>query len=345
MSLTAMVEKARERVAAQKKVLPPEDLASRVSALIAEELAENAAFDIVDRNGDAVFTYPFYASVSRPGVVGIAEMVRGKSQEGAKSSISSNLDIAINCAAAGVAALSYVVEPSVFNGSDEEFFEIADTISVPVLHKDIIVEQYQVDLAFAQGAQAITLVARILTDEELKALSNRASELGMDAVVAVQNEEELAKALSAHARVVSINDILLSEAPLDVDGVMSLCEAVPEDVFVLVAGVNKIDDVAPLAEADVKGIILGDMLMKSDDRRQVVRAFDDAVDAVLRASMPNGGPMASGPGMPGPSDFEPGAPAPIPFEPGVPGPLAQPYEPQAPTGPDGVIDPQDPKPF
>lgn len=329
MSLTAMVEQARTRVAAQKEVLSSEDVTARAQALIAEELADNAARDIVDREGSAVFTHPFYASISRPGIVAIAEMVHKDADDGQEAS-AAYLDVAIDCSAAGVAAFSYITEPSVFHGSDEEFFEIADTISAPVLCKDIIVDQYQVDLACAQGAQAITLVARILSEDELKTLSERAFELGMDVVVAVQNEEDVAKALNARASVMSINDVIAAEELLDFEGIKALYEAIPEDVFVLVGGIAALEDVTSLAEMDVKGVFLGEVLLDSDDRRLTMQKFNEVVDKVLSASMANFGPMMPGPGMPGGPDVEQGVP-------GGPGEVGGPCVPggpgEAPNGP------------
>lgn len=317
-SLTTLVEKTRERVAAQKELLSPEDLASRVQALVAEELADNTTREIVDRAGNAIFTHPFYASISRPGVVSIAEIVRGETAAATEASPFPFLDPAIACAAAGVGALSYVVEPSVFGGSEEEFLEIADTVGAPILHKDIILDPYQVDLAFAQGAQAVTLVARILSGEELKKLSERAHERGMDVVVAVQSEEDLARALEAEAFIISINDVLLCETPLSFDEVAALCGAIPEERLVLVGGIRSMDEVAPLVELNVKGVFLGDMLVRADDCRSVVRAFDKVVDEALIALMPTSGSAGPGAGMP---------------EPGMPGPVEQPGDM---FGPDGA---------
>lgn len=299
-SLTALVDNTRERIAAQKELLSPEDLASRVQALVAEELADNTTREIVDRAGNAIFTHPFYASISRPGVVSIAEIVRGETPAATEAAPFPFLDSAITCAAAGVGALSYVVEPSVFGGSEEEFLEIADTVGAPVLHKDIVIDPYQVDLAFAQGAQAITLVARILSAEELKKLSERACELGMDVVVAIQSEEDLARAIEAEASILSINDVLLCEEPLNFNEVAALREAIPEERLVLVSGIRAMEEVAPLVELDVKGVFLGDMLVRADDCRSVVRDFDKVVDEALTALMPSSGPAAPGPGAPGP---------------------------------------------
>lgn len=313
MSLTSMVENARERVAAHKEVLSPDDLASRVHALIAEELAENAEKNIVDREGNVAFTFPFYACVSRPGVVCVGELVR-EEQPKAEGDDEAHEEIefvclepAIACAAAGVAALSYVSEPSAFGGSDAEFLEIADTVSVPVLQKDIIVDEYQVDLAYAQGAQAITLVAGALSQEELANFSARAHSLGMDVVVAVQSQEDIQKALGAHATILSLNDILLSEQPLNKDEITALRETIPPQVLVLTTGVTAIDDVAHLVELDAKGAFVGDMLTKAEDRKLVVQAFDEVVNEAMGAAMGGNAPIVPGP-LPGSMPGSPDAP-------------------------------------
>ena len=147
-------------------------------------------------------------------------------------------------------------------------------------------------------ARILLLIARILSDEALKTLNARAQELGMDVVVAVQSEEDLAKALGSNASIVSINDVLLCEEPLSADEVVALRKALPEEVLVLVSGARVIDDVVPLVELDVKGVFLDDMLVRADDRRLIVQAFDEVVNEALMAQLPQSD-VAFGPGMPG----------------------------------------------
>jgi len=166
----------------------------------------------------------------------------------------------------GAAAISVLTEPEYFRGSFADLEAVSAEVGLPVLCKDFIVDRYQVYEARAHGADAVLLIAAILTQRELEDLLEVARSLAMTALVEVHNRGELDRALSLSPRVVGVNNRNLADFTVDLGTTLALRPAIPPGVVVVSeSGIHTRDDVLKLQEANVDAILVGEALVTSPD--------------------------------------------------------------------------------
>ncbi|NHM15165.1 indole-3-glycerol phosphate synthase TrpC [Eggerthellaceae bacterium zg-887] len=325
--LATIAAATKERIAAQKLETSPEEMARRAEEAAVEELEENAERGIVDPEGAPTFRYPFYEHLSCPGLSFICEVKKASPSAGVIAEDFPFLDIAVDYSASGAAAVSCLTEPTWFQGSDEQLFEIADTVAVPVLRKDFVVDPYMVDQARALGAYAVLLITSLLDDDTLASCIERARILGMDALVEARNEEEIGRALAAGASIIGVNNRNLDDFSVDFGRAAHLRPLVPEDVlFVVESGLKGPEDVAKLVSIGADAVLVGEALMRADDRRAALGELLDAAEAAL------GDEEAGGLGTEAPADeAAPGAPAQAPTPAGEVIPESEPASVTAPS--------------
>ena len=173
---------------------------------------------------------------------------------------------------AGAAALSVLTEPEFFQGSLEDLTLSRQTTSVPVLRKDFLVDPYQIYQARAAGADAVLLIAAILTTGELKQLITLGKQLGMAALVEAHTGEELARALEAGAEIVGINNRNLKTFEVSVGTSLRLIESLPEEcVAVSESGLSAAADLVRLRAAGFDAFLIGERLMQAADPAAALR--------------------------------------------------------------------------
>lgn len=203
------------------------------------------------------------ASGPRPRVV--AELKRRSPSRGV---IRPDFD-AVGCAKAyaeaGAAALSVLTDAAYFGGDLSLLEAVRSAVALPLLRKDFVVDAYQVDEARAHGADAVLLIARALSPEALAALRARAAELGLDALVEVHDEAELAAALAAGADLVGINNRDLATFETDLAVTERLAPGLSGIVVVGESGIFTHDDVQRLEAAGAHAVLVGEALMREPD--------------------------------------------------------------------------------
>ena len=168
---------------------------------------------------------------------------------------------------AGADAISCLTEPLWFQGADEHLERVAQAVSIPVLRKDFVVDEYMIYQAKAIGADAVLLICAILGDAQLKAYIGLCERLGLTALVEAYEPEELSRALEAGARVVGVNNRDLHSFELDFGRSIELKPMVgPDRVFVSESGIRDARDLRRLAEAGVDAVLVGEALMRRTDR-------------------------------------------------------------------------------
>ena len=169
---------------------------------------------------------------------------------------------------AGADAISCLTEPFWFQGADEHLERVAQAVSIPVLRKDFVVDEYMIYQAKAIGADAVLLICAILGDAQLKAYMGLCERLGLTALVEAYEPEELSRALEAGARVVGVNNRDLHSFEVDFGRSIELKSMVGSDrVFVSESGIRDAHDLRRLAEAGVDAVLVGEALMRRTDRR------------------------------------------------------------------------------
>ena len=173
----------------------------------------------------------------------------------------------------GAAAISILTESKYFQGSIDFISDIRANLdgSYPggrpaLLRKDFIFDPYQVHEARAYGADAILLIVSIITDDELAALNDLAHKVGMETLVEVANEEEVARALKIDGDMIGINNRDLRTFEVDLAQTERLRPLIPLDRGVVaLSGVQTRADVERMAKAAVHAVLVGESLMTALD--------------------------------------------------------------------------------
>ena len=182
------------------------------------------------------------------------------------------LDIAKEYEKSGADAISCLTEPERFKGSDEYLKEIARTVSIPVLRKDFTIDTYMIYQAKLFGASAVLLSAAILSDEELISFYKTADSLGLSCLFEAHDAEEVRRCLAAGARIIGVNNRNLKDFTVDINNSIRLREMVPSNIiFVSESGIMVPEDVKILKENGTDAVLIGEMLMRSSDKGDLIR--------------------------------------------------------------------------
>jgi indole-3-glycerol phosphate synthase len=221
--------------------------------------------------------FPFERALAAGGLSFICEVKKASPSRGVISADFPYVEIARSYEAAGAAAISVLTEPRWFCGSAEHLREIAASVDVPVLRKDFIVDEYQIREAARIGAAAVLLIVSILTDGELANFLALADGLGMSALVEAHDEREIDRAVAAGARVIGVNNRDLRTFDVDTANSLRLRARVPRGVlFVSESGVAGPDDIRALADARPDAVLIGEAMMRAQDKAAFLRALREA---------------------------------------------------------------------
>lgn len=182
------------------------------------------------------------------------------------------LDIAMEYESAGAGAISVLTEPRWFLGSDEYLKEIAAKVKIPCLRKDFTVDEYMIYEAKALGARAVLLICSILPSDVIKEYISICDALNISALVEAHDEAEVGSAVLAGARIIGVNNRNLKDFTVDINNSGRLRALVPPEVmFVAESGIGTHEDVTALIEDGVNGILIGETLMRSSDKKAKLR--------------------------------------------------------------------------
>lgn len=167
---------------------------------------------------------------------------------------------------AGAACISCLTDEPYFKGKLAYLTDIRSSVSIPIMRKDFILDRYQVTEARAAGADCILLIAECLDDCTMRDLYFYASELGMECLVEVYEPENLDRVLKLEAPLVGINNRNLKTFVTDLKHSTDLAARVPDNVYLVSeSGIRQRSDVDHLLRCGVRGILVGETLMRQDD--------------------------------------------------------------------------------
>ena len=165
---------------------------------------------------------------------------------------------------AGAAAISLLTDDRFFRGDVRDLPYLKKSVSLPILRKDFILDPCQVTESFTYGADAILLIARILSKGQLKELLDMSNELGMTALSEVHDAADIEKAIEAGADVIGINNRDLDTFQVDLGTTLALAPLVPKDcIIVSESGISTGKDVRLLKKLGVDAVLVGTALMGS----------------------------------------------------------------------------------
>ena len=271
--LKTITERTRERIREQEKLIPPAEMRRMAEAVLREEQAGAAANSSGDRL-EKDYMPVFERALRQPGMSFICEVKKASPSKGIIAEDFPYVDIAKDYEAAGASAISCLTEPYWFLGSDVYLEEIAETVSVPVLRKDFTCSEYMIWQAKALGASAVLLICSVLDDVELREYHRLTEELHMSALVEAHDAGEIEQAKQAGARIIGVNNRNLKDFSVDIGHSARLRQLAGEDtVFVSESGIRGPEDMKALCENGTDAVLIGEMLMRSPDRRAALKTL------------------------------------------------------------------------
>lgn len=165
---------------------------------------------------------------------------------------------------AGAAALSILTDTEFFGGKNEDLTTARRFNFCPIVRKDFVVDEYQVLEAKSVGADAVLLIAAVLTPAEIDTLGRLARSLGLEVLLEVHDAEELARSANADAvNLIGVNNRNLHDFSLSLDTSMALAEAIPNEfVKVSESGISTAAAIGQLREVGYRGFLLGEAFMR-----------------------------------------------------------------------------------
>lgn len=221
--------------------------------------------------------YSFEKALRTPGISFICECKKASPSKGLIAPDFPYVQIAGEYEAAGADCISVLTEPKWFLGSDRYLQEIAEAVKIPCLRKDFTVDEYIIYEARVLGASAVLLICAILSEAQMREYLAVCETLGLSALVEAHDEAEVEKALSAGAHIIGVNNRNLKDFTVDTDNSRRLRSLIPTDVlFVSESGVQGPEDVRRLAEMGADAVLVGEALMRADDKKEMLAALREA---------------------------------------------------------------------
>lgn len=198
---------------------------------------------------------------TKPGV--IAEIKKASPSKGIIREDFQYLDFAKNYEENKASAISVLTDEYFFKGSDKYLEEIKKCVSIPVLRKDFIIDEYQIFESLVIGADAILLIVRCLSKMQLEDYLGLAQSLHLNCLVEVHKEKEAEIALDLNATIIGVNNRNLDTFEVDLNHTANISEMLPEDIILVSeSGIKTKEDVQFLMNCGADAILVGETFMK-----------------------------------------------------------------------------------
>ncbi len=230
---------------------------------------ENVKNQALSLNCDTKF--PFEQALKKDGMSFICEVKKASPSKGIIAEDFPYVEIAKDYESSGASAISVLTEPQWFKGENAYLEEISKNVSIPLLRKDFTVCEYQIYEAKLIGASAVLLICSLLDTDTIREWIKLCDMLGLSALVEAHTEDEIKSAVSAGARIIGVNNRNLRDFTVDITNSIRLRNLVPSEIlFVAESGIKTRADVAELENAGVNGVLIGETLMRSKDKKAML---------------------------------------------------------------------------
>lgn len=177
----------------------------------------------------------------------------------------------------GAACISVLTDGPSFQGSSEHLTAAANSVSIPIIRKDFILDPYQVPESRAMGADCILIIMAMLSDQQAREIKGASDAWNMDALVEVHDEAELERACELDARLIGINNRNLKTFDVTLETTKILAPKVPKDREVVAeSGLASTSDLRELAEHGVRRFLIGESLMRCQSIEPTLRSLVEA---------------------------------------------------------------------
>ena len=214
------------------------------------------------------------AVLRRTGIGVIAEVKRSSPSKGDLAEIADPAALAEIYAEAGASVVSVLTEKRRFGGTLEDLVAVRNAISIPVLRKDFMVDEYQFYEARAYGADMVLLIVAALSANQLRDFAALTESLGMQALVEVHTEEELGQAMEITPDIVGVNARNLKTLKVDQSVFSALIPLIPDHIVrVAESGISARADVEFAVNNGADAILVGEALVRGGDPARTMRVL------------------------------------------------------------------------
>ena len=247
MIISRIIEEKRRVIEESKRVKPQDELMREVRNICVKS--------------------SFKKNIARPHHINlIAEIKKTSPSKGILRADFNPVKIAVTYQSNGAGAISVLTDERFFEGKLEYIKKVKDSVSLPVLRKDFIIDEYQIYETVASGADAMLLIADLLSKSELCGFYDLATSLGLDVLIETHKEEDVEKALATEGSIIGINNRDLHTFRVDLSITQKLSRLVPSNrIKVSESGIRSYEDVMFLKSLGINAVLIGEAFMESAD--------------------------------------------------------------------------------
>jgi indole-3-glycerol phosphate synthase len=181
---------------------------------------------------------------------------------------------------AGASALSILTDAQFFGGKNEDLTVARKFNFCPILRKDFTIDEYQITEAKSIGADAILLIAAVLSPEQIKTLAAFAKSLQLEVLLEVHDKEELERSITPEVDAIGVNNRNLKDFTVDISLSKELSAAIPSQfVKVSESGISQAETVIELKTYGYQGFLMGETFMKNSRPEKACAEFIDKVQS------------------------------------------------------------------
>jgi indole-3-glycerol phosphate synthase len=239
-----------------------EDIAERKAQVSLEQLKAHAAQQAPARG----FVNAIENKIAQGNAGVIAEIKKASPSKGVIREHFVPAELARSYERGGAACLSILTDVDFFQGADEYLQQARAAVSLPVIRKDFLVDEYQIYEARAMGADCVLLIVSALSSEKLKELNTLAQSIGLDVLVEVHDEVELDIALELPNKLIGINNRNLHTFDVTLETTYKLLDKIASDrIVVTESGILAPADVQAMRSKNVNAFLVGEAFMRADE--------------------------------------------------------------------------------
>lgn len=253
MILDDILEKRKEQLLREIENIPREEM---------KELALQSKHE----------NHGFCQALKKEGLSVIAEIKKASPSKGLIAEDFHPVETAKSYEKEGAAAISCLTEEYYFKGGSKYFADVRRAVSLPMLRKDFIFDDYQIYEAKVLGADAVLLIVSILEEEQLREFHQLAKSLSMDCLVEVHNEQELEKAIACECEIIGINNRDLRTFEVDLQTTQRIAKKLPyKAILVSESGMKTKEDMENVKNQGADAVLIGETLMRSQNLEETFR--------------------------------------------------------------------------
>ncbi|NSW93257.1 MAG: indole-3-glycerol phosphate synthase TrpC [Bacteroidales bacterium] len=217
----------------------------------------------------------FISDPSKTGI--IAEFKRASPSKGTINPDASVMDVTQGYSRGGASGLSILTDRLFFGGSSDDLVTAREYNSIPVLRKDFIIDEFQIPESKAIGADAILLLASVLTGKRIRKFTKMSHSLGMEVICEIHSLSEI-EMVNEDIDIIGVNNRDLKSFDIDINVSLGLADRIPEKfIKISESGISSSESVIRLRQAGYNGFLIGELFMKSPDPVMAFMEFTNKI--------------------------------------------------------------------